>query len=641
MRLWIALFLLVWAPWVSAEKGRLPPPPEADYNSMVLDYIVTGGIFQQPTFSDDWTRSYKYVGKLDPSFGGVLRVTGRAQWLTYPGPGKGYPWTVSVMVRAGDKVKSLSYSPESTSQSFDLSVPIGNADEGEFSLSMSRSSSAGSRNMSASGTLRGRVTYGPGNPETHSVTGKMPHEQVARDPSTMRPVEPGPTPKGMSPEACLAKLLSLYAKAILPGICSSGMHNNTLSLLGFKRFDDYVCGAYQSKVLSWLDGLRFSSDPKVRALLDAYDYGPVQAYYGGHQAVVIYPKGTNWVDSGLVLDPWPTQSPKSYAVAEWAQRFSQGSYHGIGGSDLYSGPKAEYPTVGGTYVDPKNKTLTKAEQTWAQGLPPEVREKFRRMQSESNRRGWIKRNFAERNLDTQVLVQCPVEPVLKDAQGRISGFSAGQAMTQVPGVEILRVSDERGGWWSQLRFPQKALSGGPRPLVLRGTASGRCRVFVAYGAGPTSQKPWVEAFEVDLSSGQEAVLEAMAPGAGLVVNGVRVEPVRPSVQAGQYQVTIPTPKPMSVPTFDLSGTWRTRLGTYEIHQNGNRIRWVGKSADGGQSWTHDFEGQIQGRSITGFFKDRPPGQVLSQGRLEIRIVNKNRLEMVTPEGGFGDTEWTR
>jgi hypothetical protein len=166
----MALLLLVLHPLAYTEEGRLPPPPEADYNSMILDYAVTGAAFQSKTYSDNWTRSYKYVGKLDPNVGGVLRVSGRAQWLTYPGAGKGYPWSVDIKVRAGDRTNNISYSPESTTQSFDLSVPIGNAQEGEFSISVVRSSSAGTRNMGVTGTMKGQVAIGSGSASTHSAS---------------------------------------------------------------------------------------------------------------------------------------------------------------------------------------------------------------------------------------------------------------------------------------------------------------------------------------------------------------------------------------------------------------------------------------------------------------------------------------
>ena len=146
---------LAAASW--SEKGHLPPPPEENYNSMVLDYIVTGAFFHKKTYSDDWTREYRYEGKLDPSFGDRLRVSGHAQWLTYPGPEAGYPWTLSVVVTAGGKTARQEFSPKTKMQSFDVAVPIGNASSGSFSIRMVRSSTGGSRNMGAVGNMQGRV----------------------------------------------------------------------------------------------------------------------------------------------------------------------------------------------------------------------------------------------------------------------------------------------------------------------------------------------------------------------------------------------------------------------------------------------------------------------------------------------------
>lgn len=84
------MLVLILTGGVLAEQGHLPPPPEENYNSMILDYVVSGAVFEKKTYNDDWTRTYTYEGKLDPSFGGVLRVTGDAQWLTYPGPESPY-----------------------------------------------------------------------------------------------------------------------------------------------------------------------------------------------------------------------------------------------------------------------------------------------------------------------------------------------------------------------------------------------------------------------------------------------------------------------------------------------------------------------------------------------------------------------
>lgn len=175
----VALCFFLAVPLASAEKGHLPPPPEENYNSMILDYIVTGAIFEDKKYSDDWTRSYTYTGKLDPTFGGVLRVTGHAQWLTYPGPA--YPWTVNVEVTVGQTTRRLDYSPTTKMQRFDLAVPIGNAEEGSFSIKMSRTSDAGNRSMGASGRMRGIAVTGPAGTTSVSVTGAALEQQMAHD----------------------------------------------------------------------------------------------------------------------------------------------------------------------------------------------------------------------------------------------------------------------------------------------------------------------------------------------------------------------------------------------------------------------------------------------------------------------------
>jgi hypothetical protein len=51
------------------------------------------------------------------------------------------------------------------------------------------------------------------------------------------------------------------------------------------------------------------------------DYGPIQTYWFAHQALVIYPKGTNWKTRGTVLDPWFIQNTKSYPVYGWGAHF--------------------------------------------------------------------------------------------------------------------------------------------------------------------------------------------------------------------------------------------------------------------------------------------------------------------------------
>ena len=126
---------------------------------------------------------------------------------------------------------------------------------------------------------------------------------------------------GALPAGNWAKLVGAYEKAIPKGLTTNGNWNNLRSWFN-KKYGNYACGAYQGRVLEWLDGLKFSKDPRERAMVEGYDYGPIEAYYGGHQAVVVYPKGTNWIETGIVFDPWPNQKPETMAMAEWAMRFS-------------------------------------------------------------------------------------------------------------------------------------------------------------------------------------------------------------------------------------------------------------------------------------------------------------------------------
>jgi len=119
----------------------------------------------------------------------------------------------------------------------------------------------------------------------------------------------------------LQQILGAYPGAIPKGSINwtggiSGNINNRL--LSIFHGGAYTCSDYQGRVLRWLDGLRTSPDETVRGMLAGLDYGPIQTNGGGHRAVVIFPRGTDWRATGTVLDPWPQQQPASFPIGRWA-----------------------------------------------------------------------------------------------------------------------------------------------------------------------------------------------------------------------------------------------------------------------------------------------------------------------------------
>jgi uncharacterized protein YhbP (UPF0306 family) len=105
------------------------------------------------------------------------------------------------------------------------------------------------------------------------------------------------------------------------------------------------CNEYQVAILKWLNAIR--SSERHKHLLDGCDYGPFVVLPGYHEirfhrAVVIYPSGTDWRDTGTVLDPWVLQEAKAFDINEYKKRV----FNWILPDNIpYEG---EYPMTGGT-----------------------------------------------------------------------------------------------------------------------------------------------------------------------------------------------------------------------------------------------------------------------------------------------------
>jgi len=188
-------------------------------------------------------------------------------------------------------------------------------------------------------------------------------------------------------------LMQNYLTALFSPGKANNMTNGTL----------YACGWWQGKVVDWLDGIRLSSNADERALLAGLDYGPIQAYYGGHQAVVLYPKGTNWQETGIVLDPWPEQIPQNFTMEQWKAKFGIGSTFGASYGIEPGQRDQDYPHLNGGpshYPD----TLTQ-----------DARLHFRR-----------------------VLVNSPVDVLVTRSDGaRIGILPDGTIVNEIPGADFI------------------------------------------------------------------------------------------------------------------------------------------------------------------------------------------------------------
>jgi hypothetical protein len=125
---------------------------------------------------------------------------------------------------------------------------------------------------------------------------------------------------------------------------TGGWFNNFI----FAHFNHeaYTCGSYQNYVMDFLDGIRTNPDPEVRGMLNGLDYGPIQTNGGGHVAVVVYPSGTDWQETGTVFDPWPTQQPQIYDIDTWFVSLGAYAYSGYYPEVSY-GMENAYPHLSG------------------------------------------------------------------------------------------------------------------------------------------------------------------------------------------------------------------------------------------------------------------------------------------------------
>jgi len=188
-----------------------------------------------------------------------------------------------------------------------------------------------------------------------------------------------------------------------------GCQNNILSVK-YAELNNYACGAYASKVLMFLNEMK--SDPNECTLLNGFEYGPIRGASDVHHAVVIYPEGTDWKETGTVLDPWINQNPEVYSISGW-------SYMLLGASEeqeklgISEPLKSRYPTSK-TYGG-----ILDATGTIILGI-----------------------------------LKCPVDILITDNEGRRLGMLDGSPIGEIPSAIILRnpndESNNNNSWYFEL-----------------------------------------------------------------------------------------------------------------------------------------------------------------------------------------------
>lgn len=466
-----SIAILLATTLIAQSSGIFPSEP---FNGMQVSYSITGASVTKytdvPGFT--WTRSLVIT---DIQKTGTLGISGSLQ-------AGGLGCTVTVTVSAGTKSSSGTYEVKpGTPMSFQQQVSIPkDAKSASITINMNGHYSMG-------GGSRGVVVRG----DWDGIYGG----------SVTKPAEPDQHKPAPSQVAVLKDILKIYGdeRKIPRGLVSNGPDNNKLWWFD-KKYDDYVCGAYQSRVLGMLDNIKYGNDPAQKKLLEGYDYGPIQANCGitpgGHQAVVIYPKGTDWRVTGTVLDPWPEQRSKSYTMEEWKKIFP----HGVNPSGYYKG---QYPICGGSgYNDPRKTELTPAESEWYKSLSGKRQATYRNIKDVVERKRRMKMDYANKDNETRTMADCPLHLYIIDAAGRISGFPDGQLRTDIPGVSVNTLQLSDGTFWTELAYPANA----DYKIMMKGTGKGAAIVYNGFNIQGDPETRSIYKYSLQVNSGQEYVL---------------------------------------------------------------------------------------------------------------------------------------
>jgi len=265
------------------------------------------------------------------------------------------------------------------------------------------------------------------------------------------------------------KLAALYRERIPEGTYGREANQNSSafnfisagSINNIFGQDATACGAYQGTVLDFLDALRKSNNQEDKKLLEGFDFGPIQIAGGAHQAVAIFPKGTDWQTTGIVLDPWKDQKPKVYSIGAtgdqkaWCRLF----WLGLGCPPKGSVGNIVTPIDANTGRYP---TTPNPDGTWR--YPSDI----------------PRHSSAPSANRKKISVGSPVTVLLTAANGKQLGIDAQGAFHNDFGssVEAQMMSAPDGTYESTFNLPA-----GSYAFTATGTGSGDVHVWTASGAG--------------------------------------------------------------------------------------------------------------------------------------------------------------
>jgi hypothetical protein len=273
---------------------------------------------------------------------------------------------------------------------------------------------------------------------------------------------------------------------------------------------EFKCDGTQEKVLRFLHGIE--QDLEKCHLLNGWEWGPIWGSGSGHRAVVVYPEGTDWKKEGTVLDPWPTQEPEWYRIAEWEKKFP-----GIAGETV-EGYRDKYPTTMNWREDLEKKAWYWKAWDW-------LEEEDKNDVTESSL-GWIRLpEYMAAQFKRWItgLAECPVDLVITDQEGRRSGvLEDGSMAFEVPHCFVVNAPDEEGDahWYFELD-PETA---GPCRLEIRGKGEGTFQLLVANA--PSGSMLYYDEQPISPGAVAELVLDVGDPEAPLVLSdGREIRPI--------------------------------------------------------------------------------------------------------------------